>query len=77
MLKPLGKERNVKSRTNSSKMQMKPPETRREGQRRISSAVEQQINENLKLLYERQVQEELPDNLKALVARLRDESSRK
>jgi len=56
---------------------MKPPETRREGQRRISSAVEQQINENLKLLYERQVQEELPDNLKALVARLRDESSRK
>lgn len=38
---------------------------------RLTPAVEQQINENLKLLYEQQLEQELPDQLKELVARLR------
>ncbi len=42
---------------------------------RLPPSVEQQINENLKLLYEQRLQEELPDKLKDLVARLRDESN--
>lgn len=41
--------------------------------RQLKPAVEQQINENLKLLYERQLQEGLPDRLQELVARLRSE----
>ncbi len=41
--------------------------------RRLKPAVERQINENLKLLYERQLQEGLPDRLQELVARLRSE----
>ena len=55
---------------------MTPPEDRGNGKRKLSSSVEQQINENLKLLYQQQLQEDLPDKLKALVARLRDEGGR-
>jgi len=39
--------------------------------RRLPRAVEQQINENLKLFYEDQLQQDLPDRLKDLVAQLR------
>ena len=39
--------------------------------RRLPRAVEQQINENLKLLYDDQLQQDLPDRLKDLVAQLR------
>ena len=38
---------------------------------RLAPAVEQQINENLKMLYEQQLEQDLPDRLKDLVARLR------
>ena len=51
---------------------MKPPPRGKSGKRRLPAAVEQQINENLKLLYERQLQQELPDRLKDLVERLRN-----
>lgn len=43
----------------------------RSGPAKLPPAVEQQINENLKLLYEQQLQQDLPDRLKDLVARLR------
>ena len=39
----------------------------------VPSAIEQQIDENLKRLYQQQLQDELPESLKALVARLRNE----
>ncbi|HHX88482.1 MAG TPA: hypothetical protein GX700_01720 [Paracoccus sp.] len=39
----------------------------------VSQAVEKQIDENLKRLYQQSLEEDLPDTLKALVARLRDE----
>jgi len=42
------------------------------GKRELPSSVEQQINENLRLLYQQQLDEELPDKLKALVAQLRE-----
>ena len=38
---------------------------------RLPPAVAQQINENLKQLYEAQLQQDLPDRLKDLVAQLR------
>lgn len=44
---------------------------------RLTPAVEQQINENLKLLYEQHFEQELPDQLKELVARLRGAESGK
>jgi hypothetical protein len=45
------------------------------GQGDLPPAVEQQINENLKLLYERQLQQDLPDRLKSLIAQLRSAES--
>ena len=39
--------------------------------RRIAPAVARQIDENLKLLYQSRVEEDLPPQLKDLVARLR------
>lgn len=53
-------------------VQMKTPETGRRGRRRLPASVEQQINENLKLLYQQQLEQDLPDRLKDLVARLRE-----
>ena len=50
---------------------------RRPPSARLTPAVEQQINENLKLLYEQQLEQELPDQLKDLVARLRGAESGK
>lgn len=41
----------------------------------ISQAVEKQIDENLKRLYQQSLEEELPETLKALVARLREEGN--
>ena len=41
------------------------------GARRIAPAVARQIDENLKLLYQSRVEEELPPQLRDLVARLR------
>lgn len=38
----------------------------------VSSVVERQIDENLKRLYRQQVEQELPPELQALVARLRN-----
>lgn len=42
---------------------------------RLPPAVAQQINENLKQLYEAQLQQDLPDRLKDLVAQLRNSES--
>lgn len=46
---------------------------RRPASREVSQAVEKQIDENLKRLYQQSLDEDLPETLKALVARLRDE----
>lgn len=48
-------------------------ERRRPSSREISQAIEKQIDENLKRLYQQSLDEDLPETLKALVARLRDE----
>ncbi len=45
--------------------------------RHLPPAVEQQINENLRMLYEQQLQQELPDQLKTLIERLRSEANGK
>lgn len=37
----------------------------------VPPAVEEQINRNLRLLYEQRLEQELPDRLKDLVAQLR------
>lgn len=50
---------------------MKQSQPAKAGKSTLPPAVEQQINENLKMLYEQQLQQELPDRLKDLVARLR------
>ncbi len=39
----------------------------------VPPAVERQIDENLKRLYQQQLEDDLPDSLKALVAKLRGE----
>jgi hypothetical protein len=39
----------------------------------VPPAVEQQIDENLKRLYQQQLEDDLPDALKSLVAKLRGE----
>ncbi|KPQ05894.1 MAG: hypothetical protein HLUCCA12_12985 [Rhodobacteraceae bacterium HLUCCA12] len=41
----------------------------------VSDAVAKQIDENLKRLYQQSLDEDLPETLKALVARLRDEGT--
>lgn len=46
-----------------------PPEAEDDG---ISPEIEQQIDENLRRLYRQRVEQDLPDDLLALVARLRD-----
>ncbi|MCC6000659.1 MAG: hypothetical protein JJU19_07320 [Pararhodobacter sp.] len=56
---------------------MKQTDSNRSGKHKLSPAVEQQINENLRLLYEQQLQADLPDKLKDLVARLRSEGEPK
>ena len=48
-------------------------ERRRPSSREVSQAIEKQIDENLKRLYQQSLDEDLPEALKALVARLRDE----
>lgn len=48
------------------------PPARRAGARGVSPVVARQIDENLKRLYRQQVEQELPPELAALVARLRD-----
>lgn len=55
----------------SDSVQMKTPENERGGKRELPASVEQQINENLRLLYQQHLQQDLPDRLKDLVARLR------
>lgn len=64
--------RSLKNGSTKSDPLMKQSTTPRSSARRLPSAVEQQINENLKLLYEQQLEQELPDRLKELVARLRE-----
>jgi hypothetical protein len=39
----------------------------------VPPAVERQIDENLKRLYRQQLEDDLPDSLRALVAKLRGE----
>lgn len=46
---------------------------RRPASSEVSQAVEKQIDENLKRLYQQSLEEDLPETLRALVARLRDE----
>lgn len=46
------------------------------GKRKLPSSLEQQIDENLRLLYREQLQQELPERLQALVARLREGEGR-
>jgi len=48
---------------------------RRPVSREVSQAVEKQIDENLKRLYQQSLDEDLPETLKALVARLRGEGN--
>ncbi|MCC5970589.1 MAG: hypothetical protein JJU15_11590 [Pararhodobacter sp.] len=53
--------------------QIEHPNRRRPAPRAVSEAVEKQIDENLKRLYQQSLEADLPDTLKELVARLRDE----
>lgn len=53
--------------------QIDNPNRKRPTAGEVSQAVEKQIDENLKRLYQQSLEEDLPDTLKALVARLRDE----
>lgn len=64
--------RKVSANTEDSYVQMTTSDDRGAGKRKLPASVEQQINENLRLLYQQQMQEGLPDHLKALVARLRE-----
>jgi len=48
--------------------------TRREGPGGVSPGVARQIDENLRRLYRQRVEQELPPELQALVARLRGEN---
>lgn len=41
----------------------------------VPPAVERQIDENLQLLFRRQLEQGLPENLMALVARLREQAA--
>jgi hypothetical protein len=52
-----------------------PPPSSRRPASRIAPSVEQQIDENLKKLYQRALEDELPDQLRALVARLREDGA--
>lgn len=47
-------------------------ESRPEDDEAVPPAVEQQINENLQRLYRSTLEEDLPDNLKQLLSRLKD-----
>ena len=62
----LGPDRMDGGRMDGSRMDGGRPATRR-----IAPAVARQIDENLKLLYQSRVEEDLPPQLKDLVARLR------
>ncbi|MBK5926001.1 NepR family anti-sigma factor [Rhodobaculum claviforme] len=42
----------------------------------VSPVVARQIDENLKLLYRQRIEQDLPDDLQALVAQLRDGGGR-
>ena len=53
--------------------QIDNPNRKRPASGEVSQAVEKQIDENLKRLYQQSLEEDLPDALKARVARLRDE----
>jgi hypothetical protein len=64
--------RRLRTGTRQTGMDMKRAPKARDGQGDLPPAVERQINENLKLLYERQLQQDLPDRLKTLVAQLRN-----
>lgn len=77
MLKNQRGRRMIETVTKASKLHMKPVQKDRSGKHKLSPAVEQQINENLRMLYEQQLQEDLPDKLKDLVARLRSEGEPK
>jgi hypothetical protein len=59
-------------------MTQTPPSRRpapRAAKPRVSMAVERQIDENLKKLYTQSLEEELPESLRALVARLRQDGA--
>jgi hypothetical protein len=43
----------------------------------VPPAVERQIDENLRLLYQQQLQDDLPDSLKALVEKLRGKDQKR
>jgi len=45
---------------------------RRPTSRALSQAVEKQIDENLKRLYQQSLEQDLPESLQALVAKLRE-----
>ena len=47
-----------------------PPDRKDGSADRLQPAVKRQIDENLKLMYTKHLQDELPDNLKALVDQL-------
>lgn len=53
--------------------QIDNPNRKRPASSEVSQAVEKQIDENLKRLYQQSLDEDLPEALKSLVARLRDE----
>lgn len=49
----------------------------RERSTTVPPQIERQIDENLRLLYQRQLEGELPETLKELIAKLRDEVQKK
>lgn len=77
LLKKQCRRRMIETVTKASKLHMKQTDSNRSGKHKLSPAVEQQINENLRLLYEQQLQADLPDKLKDLVAQLRSEGEPK
>lgn len=50
----------------------KPPEQRRSPPK-IPTSIERQIDENLKRLYQQALEQDLPDSLKVLVEKLRNQ----
>jgi hypothetical protein len=55
----------------NNEMKHAPPPPRRFSAR-VAPSVERQIDENLKKLYQQALEEDLPEQLRDLVARLRD-----
>ena len=53
-----------------------PPDRKEGSADRLNPAVERQIDENLKLMYRKHLEGELPDKLKTLVDQLRAQARR-